>query len=63
MVEKDTFTLLLGVAAIKVWGDMPRDIQELLFETAMQDHTDLRHSLAVLLHEHHPRTAHPPRPV
>ena len=27
---------LLGRAAMDVWGDMPRDIQEALFETAMK---------------------------
>jgi hypothetical protein len=27
---------LLGRAALEVWGDMPRDIQEALFETAMK---------------------------
>ena len=29
---------LLGRAAMDVWGDMPRDIQEALFETAMKGH-------------------------
>jgi hypothetical protein len=63
MIEKDTFALLLGDAAIKLWGDMPRDIQELLFETAIGLRPDLRHSLAKLLHERHPRTAHPAKPA
>jgi hypothetical protein len=30
------FANLLGRAALDVWGDMPRDIQEALFETAMR---------------------------
>jgi hypothetical protein len=42
---------------------MPRDIQEALFETAMRGHDDLRHDLAKLLHDRHPRTEHPPRPA
>ena len=46
-----------------VWGDMPRDIQEALFETAMRDREELRHDLAVLLHERHPRTLHPAKPA
>jgi hypothetical protein len=41
---------------------MPRDIQEALFETAMRDREDLRHSLAKLLHDRHPRTEHPAKP-
>jgi len=32
MTEQQTFALLLGEAAMAVWGDMPRDIQEALFE-------------------------------
>jgi hypothetical protein len=63
MTERDTFAMLLGEAAIAVWADMPREIQEALFETAMRGHADLRHAVARLLHEHHPRTQHPPRPA
>ena len=54
---------LLGHAALKLWPDLPRDVQELLFETAVPtDHT-IRNRLAVFLHDHHPRTAHPPKPT
>lgn len=63
MDNDDRFAALLGDAAISIWGDMPRDIQEALFETAMRDRTDLRHDLAKLLHDRHPRTEHPPRPA
>lgn len=42
MNEQQGFALLLGEAAIDVWGAMPRDIQEALFETAMRDRPDLR---------------------
>ena len=61
-MEKQTFALLLGEAAIAIWGDLPRDMQEALFETAMRDRADLRYGLAKLLHEHHPRTEHPVKP-
>ncbi|CCD87519.1 conserved protein of unknown function [Bradyrhizobium sp. ORS 285] len=61
-MDENRFAELLGNAAISVWGDMPRDIQEALFETAMRGHDDLRHRLAKLLHDRHPRTEHPPRP-
>jgi uncharacterized protein with von Willebrand factor type A (vWA) domain len=63
MGDDNRFAELLGQAAISVWSDMPRDIQEALFETAMRDRTELRHDLARLLHERHPRTLHPPKPV
>jgi hypothetical protein len=45
-----------------VWGDMPRDIQEALFETAMKGHDMEREELARLLHDRHPRTLHPVKP-
>jgi hypothetical protein len=58
----ERFANLLGQAAIDVWGDMPRDVQEALFETAMKGRESDREALARLLHEHHPRTAHPAKP-
>ena len=36
MDRQERFANLLGRAAMDVWGDMPRDIQEALFETAMK---------------------------
>jgi hypothetical protein len=56
------FATLLGEAALKLWAELPRDVQERLFETAVPLDTDMRNRLAVFLHEHHPRTAHPPKP-
>jgi hypothetical protein len=53
---------LLGHAAIEVWGDMPRDIPEALFETAMKGRDTEREDLARLLHDRHPRTLHPAKP-
>jgi|SRR3979411_2259853 hypothetical protein len=53
---------LLGRAAMEVWGDMPRDIQEALFETAMRGRDAEREELARLLHDRHPRTLHPAKP-
>lgn len=60
--ELERFASLLGHAALKVWGDMPRDIQEALFETAMKGHDAERAALARLLHDRHPRTQHPVNP-
>jgi hypothetical protein len=53
---------LLGRAAMEVWGDMPRDIQEALFEAAMKGQSVEREDLARLLHDLHPRTLHPAKP-
>ena len=58
----DRFANLLGRAAMDVWGDMPRDIQEALFETAIKGHDAEREKFARLLHERHPRTLHPTKP-
>jgi hypothetical protein len=56
----ERFASLLGRAAMDVWGDIPRDIQEALFETAMKGHPADREELARVLHDLHPRTLHPP---
>jgi hypothetical protein len=50
------FGLLLNHAAFKLWPDLPRDMQEELFEAAVPDNPLLRYSFAVFLHDHHPRT-------
>ena len=55
---QERFTNLLGRAAMDVWGDMPRDIQEALFEMAMKGHDSEREGLARVLHDCHPRTLH-----
>lgn len=59
---QDRFANLLGQAALEVWGDIPRDLQEALFETAMKGRDADREELARLLHDRHPRTLHPGRP-
>lgn len=53
---------MLGQAALRVWGDLPRDGQELLFESAVGDDDHMRRLLAVFLHDRHPKTCHPPKP-
>jgi len=57
------FAYVLGEAALRLWPDLPRDDQERLFEEAVGDDGHLRHQLALFLHSHHPRTAHPPKPT
>jgi hypothetical protein len=57
------FEPLLGHAAFQLWPDLPRDVQEKLFEAAAPIDPAIRNSLAIFLHDHHPRTAHPPKPT
>jgi hypothetical protein len=61
-MDQNQFAALLGHAALKVWPDLPRDAQEKLFAAAVNDGV-IANALATYLHEHHPRTAHPPRPT
>jgi hypothetical protein len=56
-------TQIIGNAALRFWPDLPRDMQERLFENAVGNDEALRHELALYLHAHHPRTAHPPKPT
>jgi hypothetical protein len=49
MADEEEYERLLGKAALNVWGDMPRDVQEALFDNAMRDRADLRSDLARLL--------------
>ena len=53
------FEHLLGKAALALWPDLPRDVQENLFETAVAGNAIFRSHLAMYLHDHHPKTAHP----
>ena len=60
--EEKRFATLLGIAALKVWADLPRDAQERLFAAAVDDGV-IANDLAEFLHDRHPRTAHPPKPT
>jgi hypothetical protein len=59
----DRFTRVMGSAVIDLWGNLPKDIQERLFERAVvlghQGERDemLREQLAKYLHDRHKRTA------
>ena len=56
------FERLLGKAALALWPDLPRQVQEDLFEAAVGDDEIVRTHLASYLHDHHPRTAHGAKP-
>jgi hypothetical protein len=53
------FERLLGKAALALWPDIPREVQENLFEAAVAGDVIIRNHLASYLHDHHPKTAHP----
>jgi hypothetical protein len=53
---------LLGHAALKAWPELPREAQERLFASAVDDAV-IANSLAQFLHDRHPKTAHPPKPT
>jgi len=57
------FACLLGHAALKLWPDLPQDVKKLLFETAVPTDPTIRNRLVIFLHDHHRRTAHPPKPA
>jgi hypothetical protein len=57
------FERLLGKAALALWPNFPRDVQEILFETAVGEEIIIRNHLASYLHDHHPKTAHPAKPT
>jgi len=58
-VDGHELTTMLGEAVKRSWGSLPRDIQEMLFEEALNGdvESDVREQLALLLHDVHPRTS------
>ena len=62
MDEEARFAPLLGRAAVHVWAELPREVQERLFEHAVvighkgEADESLREQLAKFLHERHKRT-------
>jgi hypothetical protein len=57
------FERLLGHAALRLWSELPREVQEKLFETAVPLDPAIRNRMAIFLHDRHPKTAHPPKPT
>ena len=61
-MDENKFAALLGHAALKVWPELSRDAQEMLFAAAVDDGV-IANTLATYLHDRHPRTAHPAKPT
>jgi hypothetical protein len=57
--DEHHFEYALGFAVLRLWADLPRETQELLFDEATAGDDSLREGLATFLHEKHPKTAHP----
>jgi hypothetical protein len=53
----DQFASALGAAVVRIWGRLPAELQNRLFEEAVSSRDEnIRPRLAVYLHEKHPRT-------
>jgi hypothetical protein len=56
----DQLTRALGDAVIRIWSDLPKEVQDRLFKEAVASHGEsIRSQLAVFLHDKHSRTADP----
>jgi hypothetical protein len=57
---KEQLTRALGEAVIRIWSNLPQDVQDLLFKEAVASQGEsIRSQLAVFLHDKHERTADP----
>jgi hypothetical protein len=63
IMSESLFESLLGKATVGVWGDLPRDLQEAIFELAARNAPEMRSDLAAYLHNHHPKTYHAQGPA
>jgi len=56
----DQLTRALGEAVIRIWSNLPQDVQNHLFQEAVRSQGEsIRPQLAVFLHNKHPRTLDP----
>jgi hypothetical protein len=59
-VTADQLTRALGEAVIRIWSNLPQDVQLHLFQEVVTSHGEsIRAQLAVFLHDKHPRTLDP----
>jgi hypothetical protein len=59
-VTADQLTRVLGEAVIRIWSNLPQDVQNHLFEEAVSSQGEsIRSQLAVFLQDKHSRTADP----
>jgi hypothetical protein len=56
----DQLTRALGEAVVRIWSNLPQDVQNHLFQEAVTFQGEsIRSQLAVFLHDKHPRTSDP----
>ena len=56
----DQLTRALGEAVIRIWSNLPQDVQNHLFREAVRSQGEsIRSQLAVFLHDKHRRTLDP----
>jgi hypothetical protein len=59
-VITEHLTRALGEAVIRLWSNLPQDVQDHLFKEAVASQGEtIRSQLAVFLHDKHDRTADP----
>jgi len=59
-VIAEQLTRALGEAVVRIWSNLPQDVQNHLFEEAVTSRGEsIRPQLAVFLHDKHSRTANP----
>jgi hypothetical protein len=60
IVTAEQLTRALGEAVIRIWSDLPQDVQNHLFQEAVTSQGEsIRPPLAVFLHGKHARTSDP----
>jgi hypothetical protein len=59
-VTADQLTRALGEAVVRIWSNLPEDVQNHLFQEAVTFQGEsIRSQLAVFLHDKHSRTSNP----
>jgi len=59
-VTVEQLTRALGEAVVRTWSNLPKDVQNCLFQEAVTFQGEsIRPQLAVFLHDKHPRTSDP----
>jgi len=54
---KEQLFRALGEAVVRIWSNLPQDVQHHLFEEAVKSHdASMKQQLAVFLHDKHSRT-------
>jgi hypothetical protein len=57
---KDQLTRALGEAVVRIWSNLPQEVQNHLFQEAVTSQGEsIRSHLAVFLHDKHTRTLDP----